>query len=117
LVPLGTAILHQALGVLIFGAIALLFLVPVVLEFRSRVDRDTRREIAADVALITGAVGTILYVVIRPANADAGTSLAAAQLAVIGAAAFCSYGALAMWLPTAPHVGIFAAVRVRLRPC
>jgi PAS domain S-box-containing protein len=95
---------------IVFGAVAVLFLVPVVQEFRSHVDRDTRREIAADVALITAAVGTIVYLVIRPANADAGVSLAAAQLAASAAAAFCSYGALAMWLPSAPHVGMFAAV-------
>src|SRR5918995_1659552 len=95
---------------IVFGAVAVLFLIPVVQEFRSHVDRDTRREIAADVALITAAVGTILYLVIRPANADAGVSLAAAQLAAGAAAGFCSYGALAMWLPSAPHVGMFAAV-------
>src|ERR687895_1003856 len=37
----------------VFGVVALLFLIPVALEFRSHVDRDTRREIAADVTLIT----------------------------------------------------------------
>ena len=41
----------------VFGIVAVLFLVPVVLEFRTHVDRDTRREIAADVALITAASG------------------------------------------------------------
>src|ERR687897_339640 len=39
-----------------------------------------------------------------------GVSFATAQLAASAAAAFCSYGALAMWLPSAPHVGMFAAV-------
>src|ERR671919_296201 len=89
---------------IVFGVVAVLFLVPIVQEFRSHVDRDTRREIAADVALITAAVGTIVYLVIRPANADVGVSLAAAPLAASAAAAFCSYGALAVWLPSAPHV-------------
>lgn len=93
-----------------FLLVAVLFLVPVALEFRGHVEREVRREIAADVALVSAAIGTILYLLLRPDSAASEFSTSAAGLAVIVAVGFTAYGALAMWLPTAPHVGMFAAV-------
>jgi PAS domain S-box-containing protein len=93
-----------------FLLVGLLFLVPVAVEFRGHVEREVRREIAADVALISAAVGTILYLLLRPDSAASEVSMSAAAFALIVAVGFTAYGALAMWLPTAPHVGMFAAI-------
>jgi PAS domain S-box-containing protein len=93
-----------------FVLVGLLFLVPVAIEFRGHVEREVRREIAADVALISAAVGTILYLLLRPVGAASEVSTSAAAFALIVALGFTAYGSLAMWLPTAPHVGMFAAI-------
>ncbi len=91
-------------------AVAGLLLIPVVFEFRGHVPREDRREIAADVALISIALGTALYLLLRPGLPDAGVSWSAAEFAVIVAATVSAYGALALWLPTLPHIGLFGAM-------
>jgi PAS domain S-box-containing protein len=90
--------------------ITALFLIPVVGEFRSHVAGEDRREIAADVALVTVALGTILYLLLRPGVPDAAVSTSAALFAVIVAAIVSAFGALALWLPTVPHIGMFVAM-------
>ncbi|MGH2636691.1 MAG: ATP-binding protein [Actinomycetota bacterium] len=90
--------------------VALLFLVPVMYEFRGHVPREDRREIAADVALVTIALGTMLYLLLRPGSSEAAISASAAEFAVIVAATISAYGALALWLPTLPHIGLFGAI-------
>jgi two-component system sensor histidine kinase DegS len=106
----GVEVMGPSLFDAAFLLVALLLLVPVAIEFRGHVEREIRREIAADVALISAAVGTILYLLLRPESAASEISTSAAAFAVIVAVGFTGYGALAMWLPTAPHVGMFAAI-------
>jgi PAS domain S-box-containing protein len=93
-----------------FVVVALLFLVSVVQEFRSHVPPEDRREVAADVALISTAVAVIVYVLLRPEMASTASAISAAQFAVIVATAFSAYGAMVLWLPTAPHIGLFAGI-------
>ena len=90
--------------------VAALFLIPVAYELRGHVPREDRREIAADVALISVALGTILYLLLRPGVPDTAVSASAAEFAVIVAAIVSSYGALALWLPSVAHVGLFVAM-------
>ncbi|HSJ50142.1 MAG TPA: ATP-binding protein [Actinomycetota bacterium] len=92
-------------GVLL--VVALLLLVPAGQEFRGHVPREDRREIAADVVLITIALGTALYLFLRPGEAEPAISASAAEFAVVIAAVLSAYGALAMWVPTLPHAGLF----------
>ena len=92
-----------------FLLVAVAFLVPVVLEFRGHIIREDRREIAADVALIGVAVGTMLYLLLRPGT-DAVRVLSAAEFSVIVAMGLSVYGALALWLPTPAHLGMFATI-------
>jgi PAS domain S-box-containing protein len=94
-------------ALLLVGA---LFVVPVFQEFRGHVQKEDRREIAADIALITIALGTILYLLLRPGVPGAAVSASAAEFAVIVAMIVSAYGALALWLPTVPHVGLFVAM-------
>ena len=56
-----------------FLAAGVLFLIAVAIEFREHVPREDRREIVADVALLTAAIGTMLFLSLRPdSTADAG---------------------------------------------
>lgn len=92
------------------GVVAVLFLVPAVHEFRGHVPGGDRREIAADVALIGAALATILYLQLRPDGPAEAISWSAVEFALIVAAGVSAYGALVIWLPTAPHVGLLAAI-------
>src|SRR4029453_1831318 len=58
-----------------FVLVALVFLAPIVVEFADHLTREDRREISADVALITVALGTILYLGLRPDDPDASVSI------------------------------------------
>lgn len=87
-----------------------LLLVPVVQEFREHVPREDRREIAADIVLITIALGTALYLLLRPGDAEPAISASAAEFAIVIAAILSAYGALAMWVPTLPHAGLFVVM-------
>lgn len=89
--------------------VAVLLLVPVVKEFRAHVPREDRREIAADIVLIGIALGTMLYLLLR-SGGGAPVSAPAAEFAAIVASTVSAYGALALWVPTVPHVGMFAAI-------
>ena len=94
----------------LFLVVAAVILVPVGIEFRDHVAREDRREIMADVALMSAALGTLLYLALRPDVADAGAAASAAELALIVAVGFSAYGALAMWLPNGAHLGLFASI-------
>jgi PAS domain S-box-containing protein len=92
-----------------FAVVALVFLVAVGVEFRDHVSRQDRREILADVALLSGAIGATLFLYLRPPGADPRLTASAAEFALLVATTFASFGALALWLPHAAHVGMFAA--------
>jgi PAS domain S-box-containing protein len=97
---------------ILFVLVALVFLVPIGIEFADHFNREDRREIGADVALIAAALGIILYLVMRPDDADARASMSSAVFAVIAAGGISAYGALALWVPSVAHVGQFVIVGV-----
>jgi len=99
---------------LVFLIIGALFLIPARLQFHDHFDKEDRREIAADVALIAVALIAIIYLLLRPG--DPSQEIAAliwsAIFAATAVAAITSFAALALWLPTAKHVGQLFAVGV-----
>jgi PAS domain S-box-containing protein len=95
---------------LAFVLVALVFLAPIGVEFADHFNREDRREIVADVALITAALGTILYLGMRPEDADLRVSISAGVFALIAAGGISSYGALALWVPSLAHLGQFLIV-------
>jgi PAS domain S-box-containing protein len=100
-----------ALGLydLAFLVVGLLFLIAVAIEFREHVAREDRREIAADVALLSAAIGTMLFLYLRPDSAT-GPAASTAEFALIVASGFSAYGALALARPSVGHLGMFVAV-------
>ena len=100
-----------ALGLydLAFLVVGLLFLIAVAIEFREHVAREDRREIAADVALLSAAIGTMLFLYLRPDSAT-GPAASTAEFALIVASGFSAYGALALARPNVGHLGMFVAV-------
>ena len=91
-----------------FLAAGVLFLIAVAIEFREHVAREDRREIVADVALLSAAIGTMLFLSLRPDSmADPARS---AEFALIIASGASAYGALALARPNVAHLGMFFAV-------
>jgi PAS domain S-box-containing protein len=94
-----------------FLAAGVLFLIAVAIEFREHVAREDRREIVADVALLTAAIGTILFLSLRPyAAGDTASSASVAEFALIIASGASAFGALALARPNVAHLGMFLAV-------
>jgi PAS domain S-box-containing protein len=94
-----------------FLAAGVLFLIAVAIEFREHVAREDRREIVADVALLTAAIGTMLFLSLRPdSTADALRAAPSAEFALIIASGASAYGALALARPNVAHLGMFLAV-------
>jgi PAS domain S-box-containing protein len=75
-----------------------------VAEAREHFPKHERRELGADTVLIAASLSAIFYVVLRPAGADATTSTSAAVFALLAAWQFTVAGAVALWVPTRPHV-------------
>ncbi|HEX5626980.1 MAG TPA: ATP-binding protein [Actinomycetota bacterium] len=94
-----------------FLAAGVLFLIAVGIEFREHVPREDRREIVADVALLTAAIGTMLFLSLRPESAaDPVSAASSAEFALIIASGVSAYGALALARPNVAHLGMFLAV-------
>jgi PAS domain len=94
-----------------FLAVAVLFLVAVAIEFREHVAREDRREIAADVALLSAAIGTMLFLNLRPVSStDPASAASSAEFALIIASGVSAYGALALARPSVAHLGMFLSV-------
>src|SRR5262245_23402306 len=95
-----------------FVIVSLMFLVALAIEFRDHVTGEDRREIAADVALLSAAIGTMLFLFLRPPAEELSgmESATTAGLALIAATGFSAFGALALALPHAAHVGMFIAI-------
>ena len=87
-----------------------LFLVPLWVELRDHLEAIERRELVADVGLITVAVGAIIYLALRPPDAGTAELVWSAATALIVAASLGGFGALALWLPTRAHVGLLGAM-------
>ena len=94
-----------------FLAAGVLFLIAVAIEFREHVAREDRREIAADVALLSAAIGTMLFLNLRPeSSTDPASAASSAEFALIIASGVSAYGALALARPNVAHLGMFLAV-------
>ncbi len=83
---------------------ALLFLVPAAIEYREHLRPVDRRELVADAALMAVAMGAALYLHLREPGAEAAQATSSAVAAVIVATTLAAYAALALWLPSRPHL-------------
>jgi PAS domain S-box-containing protein len=102
---------HLNIYDLAFIATGTLFLVAVAIEFREHVQREDRREIAADVSLLSAAIGTMLFLFLRDATiAEPASAASAAEFALVVASGFAAFGALALARPNVAHLGTFVAV-------
>jgi signal transduction histidine kinase len=94
-------------------ALFLVFLFPILglarAEFRDHFDRHDRREIGVDAFLIGASLTALLYVIIRPPEAGAQASIAAAVFAILTATLIAPFGALALWRRSMTHLVRFAA--------
>ena len=93
-----------------FVLVGLMFLVALAVEFRNHVAWEDRREIAADIALLTVAIGIILFLFLRPERLTGFESAVTAGLALMAATGSSGFGALAPVLPHRAHIGLFIAV-------
>ncbi len=93
-----------------FVAVAAMFLIAFAVEFREHVAREDRREIAADVALLSASIGTMLFLYLSPAGTDPRAAAPTAEFALIVASGVAAFGALALARPTLAHLGLMAAV-------
>lgn len=93
-------------------ALFLVILVPIVglarAEFATHFDTRDRREIGVDAFLIGASLTALLYVVIRPIDAGAEASAAAAVFAILAAALVAPFGALVLWRRSGMHLVRFA---------
>lgn len=95
---------------LLFLLVGAFFLVPIQIEYREHFRKDLRSEIVADAALGAASIGVILYLTLLPNPATSTESLSTAIFALMAAIAIASYGALALWVPSRPHIGQFVIV-------
>jgi len=84
--------------------------VPAAIEYREHLTSVDRHEIEADVALIAVALGSVLYLILRPVGSASLESISAAVTAILVASTIGAYLALSMWLPTRAHVGLLVGI-------
>ena len=99
---------------LLFLLIGALFLIPARVQFRDHFRSEDRREISADVALISVALISVVYLLIRPTgvNQELAAFVWSALFAITAAAAITSFIALTLWVPSPSHFGQLAVVGV-----
>jgi PAS domain S-box-containing protein len=73
-------------------------------EFVAHVASRDRREVLADVLLLTLSLSAIGYVALRPAGATVAAGLSAATFAILTASIVAIFGTLALWVPTRAHL-------------
>ena len=95
---------------LAFLATALLFLVPAAIEYREHLAPADRRELVADAALIAAAVGSAVYLYLREPGAGAEQAVSSVVAATVVASTLGAYAALALWLPSRPHLAQLIAM-------
>jgi PAS domain S-box-containing protein len=81
-------------------------------EFAAHFDEPYRREVIADVAVLSLSLAAIAYIVIVPTNASAAAAISAVTFAVLGATIIAIFGALALWVPARSHLLAFAGFGV-----
>jgi PAS domain S-box-containing protein len=96
----------------LFLLVLLLYLIPVGIEFGEHLGREERREIVADVALLSVALTVIMYLILRPIEAGRPEAIAALVASFVVAATLAAYGSLALWFPTTAHIGLFSAMLI-----
>ena len=96
----------------IFLVACALFLVPVWIELRDHLRAPERREVLADVGLFAVAIGTLLYLALRPSSGDAAELVWSAVTALLIASCLGAYSALVLWLPARAHIGLLGAIVV-----
>lgn len=94
---------------LAFVPLGVLFFAPARREFLTHFRRRDRREIVADTILIAAACSIVAYLLLHSSDSDASTAVSAGVFSVIAVSAVAVYGALALWVPTAEHLGQLAA--------
>jgi PAS domain S-box-containing protein len=98
----------EAVGPHVSDLFLLGLLVPFALaareEFRVHFDATDRREVTADVVLLTLAIAAIAYLWLRPVDASDAAVVAALSFAVFGAGIVAMFGALTLCVPTSGHV-------------
>jgi PAS domain S-box-containing protein len=101
-------------GDLVFLVIGGLILLPLYEELRDHFTEEDRWEVGADVALIATAMGSLAYLLIRPEGAAVGQAsvLSSVVFAAASVGAVTAWGALALWVPSLTHLGIFAVMAV-----
>jgi len=77
-------------------------------EFAAHFDEPYRREVIADVAVLSLSLAAIAYIVIVPPNAGTDAAVAAATFAILGATIIGIFGALALWAPARSHLLAYA---------
>jgi PAS domain S-box-containing protein len=95
---------------LLFLALLLPLLLACNDEFIAHFDERDRREVGSDVLLTAVSLAALFYLLVRPANADAEASVSAATFALLAAGVLTSFGALALWSPSAGHLLTFAGL-------
>ena len=100
--------LRPSLWDLAFLVILVAVILPARAEYVDHFRPEDRREISVDVALIVASLAFLGYMLLRPPNADAVTSMSTLVFATIAAAMLTTYAALALWVPTPAHVLQFA---------
>jgi signal transduction histidine kinase len=95
-------------GSRLLDAAYLLYVVPVLAatrkELRAHFSPSDRKEIVADAGLVIASLGAICYVLIHPEDAGRAGSLSAGTFSVIAATAFTTFGVIALWVPSPPHI-------------
>jgi PAS domain S-box-containing protein len=89
-------------------AIFLVLMIPLLklaeAEAKEHFDPRERRELTIDLLLITASLTAILYLLIRPADADAQTSISAAVFALLAATQLAVFCGIALWVPDREHL-------------
>ena len=76
-------------------------------EFAAHLAPHDRRDVIADVLLLTLSLAAIGYVVLRPVGASTEAAVSSATFAIIAASIVAIFGALALWFPTRGHILAF----------
>lgn len=97
-------------------ALMLAVLVPLGLAMRAEYGvhfaPEDRRALVLDVGVIALSLASIAYVVLKPADADAMTTVTATAVAIVAAGFFTSFAALGLWVPTRAHLLLSAAAAI-----
>lgn len=97
----------------LFLLIGALSIFPARAQFRDHFQTRDRREIWMDVALISVAMISVVYLLIRPDQSETTAAfLWSALFASTAAIAFISYIALTLWVPSPAHIGQLAVVGI-----